>query len=129
MTEQANMVEDKRQQVVGMVTEARNRLDKHAVRAQEIRARADLTAERKQMAVDEVVREARTRVRALIRDARHGASGGFSIGDAGAAPYSPRSFRAGLTASGESVRADLATNNPAYGRTSLGSGRGLVVRP
>lgn len=107
MTEQANMVKDRRAQVIGMVTEARNRLDKHAVRAQEIRARGDLSAERRRLALDEVLVEARTRIRALIRDARHGASGGFSVGNTEAAPYSPRSWRTGLTAAQETIRSGM----------------------
>jgi hypothetical protein len=114
LTEENRVVQEKRQQVIGMVAEARARIELAAERAGAIRApegtsedplmqgRAPerLTPERKRQALDEVVSEARTRVTQLIRGAREALSGGVvgaTASEAGGTPVRP--WQEGLSAS------------------------------
>lgn len=76
-------IEEKRQQVIGMVTEARARLERQKDKAREIRAREDLDPAREAQTLEEVTTEARSRVTQLIRDARHGVLGGWVVGASG----------------------------------------------
>lgn len=93
------IIEDRQQQVIGRITEARARLSKQAERAEEVRTREDLSDAHKQAALDEIIVEASTRVRHLIRDARGDISSGHVVGaSGGGTPI--RSWHEGLSADG-----------------------------
>lgn len=92
-----------RQQVIAKIIEARVRIEQQSAKAQEIRAGEDLGPQRKQQALDEVTGEARTRVTQLIRDARYGARGGWSVG-AGGIGLPVRAWDEGLSPQGLAAR-------------------------
>lgn len=86
MTE-AQLVEEIRQRVIGMVTEARSRFEQLAERAAEIRGWAEgpepWRTTHKQTALGEVTQEARDVTTQAIREARAGVSGGWVVGREG----------------------------------------------